>query len=126
MLILEQVEETSFTNEDKNLIKNSRRSRRNKESIDEGKDNKAYVTEKENADESPKVVKKSRRRKANKKTEEEAEEDESTKPRDSNILAVIIHQSDKLKTDVNIYHPMVRVHIIDIDNDGEYVKKLDR
>ena len=48
------------------------------------------------------------------------------RPVDPNILAVIIHQSDKLRTDINMYHPIVRVHIIDLDMNGEYVKKLDK
>jgi hypothetical protein len=39
------------------------------------------------------------------------------------ILALVIHQCDKLRTDVNIYHPMVRVHLLDLDSDGRYVKK---
>lgn len=42
---------------------------------------------------------------------------------DPNILAVIIHKCDKLRTDINIYNPVVRVHVIDLDANGEYVTK---
>ena len=64
------------------------------------------------------------RRRGRKASEEEVEEE--TRPTDSNILAVVIHQSDKLRTDINLYHPMVRVHIVDLNMDGEYVKKMDK
>lgn len=47
-------------------------------------------------------------------------------PEDNRILAVVIHESGKLRTDVNIYHPMVRIHIVDLDQNGQYVKKLHR
>jgi hypothetical protein len=46
--------------------------------------------------------------------------------RDTNIMAVIIHRSDKLRTDVNIYNPVVRIHLLDLDLDGQYVKKTRR
>lgn len=46
--------------------------------------------------------------------------------KDPSILAVIIHQTDKLRTDVNIYHPVVRIHLLDLDSDGQYVKKTRR
>ena len=45
---------------------------------------------------------------------------------DPKILAVIIHQSDKLRMDINMYRPIVRVHIVDLDMDGEYVKKCNK
>ena len=45
---------------------------------------------------------------------------------DPKILAVIIHQSDKLRMDINMYRPIVRVHIVDLDMDGEYVKKFNK
>ena len=46
-----------------------------------------------------------------------------THQEDTNILAVIVHKSDKLRTDINIYNPVVRVHIVDLDTNGEYVIK---
>jgi hypothetical protein len=45
---------------------------------------------------------------------------------DKNILAVVIHQTDKLRTDINMYRPVVRVHIVDLDLDGQYVLKTKR
>jgi hypothetical protein len=30
------------------------------------------------------------------------------------ILAIVVHQCDKLRTDVNIYHPLVHVHMVDL------------
>ncbi len=42
------------------------------------------------------------------------------------ILAIVVHQCDKLRTDVNIYHPLVRVHMVDLGADGRYVKKSNK
>ncbi len=36
----------------------------------------------------------------------------------------MIHECGKLRTDINIYHPMVRIHILDLDQNGRYVNKL--
>ena len=44
---------------------------------------------------------------------------------DGYILSVTIHRADNLKPDLCIAHPMVRVHVVDIDT-GQYVKKSDR
>ncbi|XP_071808073.1 jouberin-like isoform X3 [Asterias amurensis] len=46
---------------------------------------------------------------------------------DGRVFGVTVHRSDRLKTDLYIAHPLVRVHIIDSDT-GTYVKKskLDR
>lgn len=44
---------------------------------------------------------------------------------DSLVLGVYIHRTDRLKTDLLISHPMVKVHIID-EISGQYVKKEDR
>ena len=40
------------------------------------------------------------------------------------VLAVYIHRTDRLKTDLLISHPMVKVHVID-ETTGQYVKKED-
>lgn len=56
------------------------------------------------------------------KTRQKTETDQVEK-QDPNILAIIIHQTDKLRTDVNIYNPTLRIHILDLDTDGQYVKK---
>ncbi|XP_053316077.1 jouberin [Spea bombifrons] len=44
---------------------------------------------------------------------------------DSLVLGVYIHRSDKLKTDVMVSLPMVKIHIVD-QKTGEYVKKDNR
>ncbi|XP_008112735.2 jouberin isoform X1 [Anolis carolinensis] len=41
---------------------------------------------------------------------------------DSLVLGVFIHRTDRLKTDLMVSHPMVKIHVID-QNTGLYVKK---
>ncbi|KAL8186549.1 UNVERIFIED_CONTAM: hypothetical protein K2H54_073924, partial [Gekko kuhli] len=41
---------------------------------------------------------------------------------DSLVLGVYIHQSDQLKTDLMVSHPMVKIHVVD-QKTGLYVKK---
>lgn len=55
--------------------------------------------------------------------EEQAEEKRSFD--DSLVLGVYIHRTDKLKTDLMVSHPMVKVHVVD-EVTGQYVKKEDR
>lgn len=55
--------------------------------------------------------------------EEQAEEKQSFD--DSLVLGVYIHRTDKLKTDLMVSHPMVKVHVVD-EVTGQYVKKEDR
>jgi len=55
--------------------------------------------------------------------EEQAEEKRSLD--DSLVLGVYIHRTDKLKTDLMVSHPMVKVHVVD-EVTGQYVKKEDR
>uniref|UniRef100_A0A8C1SQT0 Abelson helper integration site 1 n=1 Tax=Cyprinus carpio TaxID=7962 RepID=A0A8C1SQT0_CYPCA len=43
---------------------------------------------------------------------------------DSLVLGVYIHRTDKLKTDLMVSHPMVKVHVVD-EVTGQYVKKED-
>ena len=45
---------------------------------------------------------------------------------DPNILAITVHKTDKLRTDINIYNPIVRIHLVDLDADGQYLKKTKR
>lgn len=42
---------------------------------------------------------------------------------DPNILAIIVHKTDKLRTHLNIHNPLVRIHILDLDNEGQYIRK---
>nr|XP_054754386.1 jouberin-like [Lytechinus pictus] len=44
---------------------------------------------------------------------------------DGQVLGVIIHRSDRLKPDLYIAHPLVRVHIVDLKT-GKYVMKSSR
>lgn len=44
---------------------------------------------------------------------------------DSLVLGVYIHRSDRLKTDLMVSHPMVKIHVID-QKTGLYVKKEHR
>lgn len=58
--------------------------------------------------------------------ESETEPEAPQKPTfdDSLVLGVYIHRTDRLKTDILISHPMVKIHVID-ENTGQYVKKED-
>ena len=44
---------------------------------------------------------------------------------DGYILSVTVHRADNLKPDLCISHPMVRVHVVNIET-GQYVKKSNR
>jgi len=55
--------------------------------------------------------------------EEQAEEKQAFD--DNLVLGVYIHRTDKLKTDLMVSHPMVKVHVVD-EVTGHYVKKEDR
>jgi len=55
--------------------------------------------------------------------EEQAEEKQAFD--DNLVLGVYIHRTDKLKTDLMVSHPMVKVHVVD-EVTGQYVKKEDR
>ena len=54
--------------------------------------------------------------------EEEKEEERVEAPDDGEVLAVLIHRTDKLKNDFNILHPLVRIHIVD-EATGQYLPK---
>ena len=41
---------------------------------------------------------------------------------DDLVLGVYIHRSDRLKTDLLVSHPMVKIHVVD-QRSGLYVKK---
>uniref|UniRef100_I3IWA8 Jouberin n=1 Tax=Oreochromis niloticus TaxID=8128 RepID=I3IWA8_ORENI len=56
----------------------------------------------------------------------EAESEAPQKPvfDDNLVLGVYIHRTDRLKTDLMISHPMVKIHVVD-EATGQYVKKED-
>lgn len=43
---------------------------------------------------------------------------------ESLVLGVYVHRTDRLKTDLLISHPMVKIHVVD-EITGQYVKKED-
>ncbi|XP_062253329.1 jouberin isoform X1 [Platichthys flesus] len=89
---------------------------------DDGADQDADV---ENQTE-PKGKKKKKKKKHVVKEESETEAEEPQKPTfdDSLVLAVSVHRTDRLKTDLLISHPMVKIHVVD-EITGQYVKKED-
>lgn len=60
------------------------------------------------------------------KDQSEAESEAPQKPvfDDNLVLGVYIHRTDRLKTDLMISHPMVKIHVVD-EATGQYVKKED-
>ncbi|CAJ1074490.1 jouberin isoform X1 [Xyrichtys novacula] len=70
--------------------------------------------------------KKKKKKKHVVKEESETEADVPQKPTfdDSLVLGVYIHRTDRLKTDLLLSHPMVKIHVVD-ENTGQYVKKED-
>lgn len=69
----------------------------------------------------PKVKKKKKRKEV---PVEEEQTEEKPAFDDSLVLGVYIHRTDKLKTDLMVSHPMVKVHVVD-EVTGQYVKKED-
>jgi hypothetical protein len=45
-------------------------------------------------------------------------------PDKDKILGIVIHRTDRLRTDLRLRHPFVRVHIIDLST-RSYVRKTD-
>ena len=44
---------------------------------------------------------------------------------DGLLLCIVVHKADQLKPDIHVTHPVIRLHIVDM-NTGQYVKKTDR
>ena len=44
---------------------------------------------------------------------------------DGLVLSVSVHRADRLRPDLSVSHPMVRVHLVDMDS-GSHVKKSSR
>uniref|UniRef100_A0A3B4B6Z3 SH3 domain-containing protein n=1 Tax=Periophthalmus magnuspinnatus TaxID=409849 RepID=A0A3B4B6Z3_9GOBI len=68
--------------------------------------------------------KKGRAKEDNQDIEGTTEEPQRPAFDDSLVLGVYIHRTDRLKTDLLISHPMVKVHVVD-EITGQYVKKED-
>ncbi|KAJ0062812.1 hypothetical protein NL108_008094 [Boleophthalmus pectinirostris] len=84
-----------------------------------------------NSDTENEVESKGKKKKKKKKhVAEEVNEIEATEERqrpafdDSLVLGVYVHRTDRLKTDLLVSHPMVKVHVVD-EITGQYVKKED-
>lgn len=58
------------------------------------------------------------------KSETEGEAPQRPTFDDSLVLGVYVHRSDRLKNNLLISHPMVKIHVVD-DITGQYVKKED-
>ncbi|XP_078609318.1 jouberin-like isoform X9 [Branchiostoma floridae x Branchiostoma japonicum] len=69
--------------------------------------------------------KKTRRRKAESTEDEIVDSPRKQLEDEGKVLGITVHKSDPLKTDLFILHPLVRVHICDMDT-GNYVRKLDK
>ncbi|KAM7376200.1 hypothetical protein PAMP_005943 [Pampus punctatissimus] len=70
--------------------------------------------------------KKKKKKKQIVKEESEIKAEAPQKPifDDSLVLGVYVHRTDRLKTDLLISHPMVKIHVVD-EITGQYVKKED-
>ncbi|XP_070698228.1 jouberin [Pempheris klunzingeri] len=70
--------------------------------------------------------KKKKKKKHVVREESETETEVPQKPTfdDSLVLGVYVHRTDRLKTDLLISHPMVKIHVVD-EITGQYVKKED-
>ncbi|XP_039992887.1 jouberin [Xiphias gladius] len=70
--------------------------------------------------------KKKKKKKHVVKEESETEAEVPQKPTfdDSLVLGVNVHRTDRLKTDLLLSHPMVKIHVVD-EITGQYVKKED-
>ena len=65
---------------------------------------------------------KSRRRRSPK--ESSGEPTRATDPKTNQILGVVIHRTDRLRTDLRLRHPFVRMHLVD-NNTRAYMRKSD-
>ena len=64
------------------------------------------------------------RRTRTKSKEPQSESEAQVDPDRDKILGIAIHRTDRLKTDLRLRHPFVRVHLIDV-NTQSYVRKTD-
>ncbi|XP_072545450.1 jouberin isoform X2 [Salminus brasiliensis] len=68
--------------------------------------------------------KKKKKRKDVEDSQAEVEDSQRRAFDDNLVLGVYIHRTDRLKTDLLVSHPMVKVHVVD-EVTGQYVKKED-
>ncbi|XP_056151400.1 jouberin [Lampris incognitus] len=82
-----------------------------------------HVGDTENKAES-KGKKKKRKQVMKEEREQEAETPQKPVFDDSLVLGVYIHRTDRLKTDLLISHPMLKIHVVN-ETTGQYVRKED-
>ncbi|XP_033123597.1 jouberin-like [Anneissia japonica] len=107
----------------KEMTENSLEDKGN-EVLQEEKADTKNIDEENEEEENQRKTTKGRKRK--KKKNEEAVDEIGSKPieyeDDGRVMGIYVHRSDRLKADLYIAHPLVRVHVVDI-NTGAYVKK---
>ncbi|XP_056914507.1 jouberin isoform X2 [Takifugu flavidus] len=72
----------------------------------------------------PKGKKKKKKKHQNETSSTEHEEPSKPEFDDSLVLGVFVHRTDRLKNDLLMSHPMVKIHVVD-ESTGYYVKKED-
>ncbi|XP_032238499.2 jouberin isoform X2 [Nematostella vectensis] len=97
-----------------------------------GKENEAFVADDTPDGPQPDVTQKPkspnrRGERVRRRLQDGNEEDSTTRkrPDDGLIFSVTIHRADRLKPDLSILHPLVRVHMVDMDT-GKYIKKSEK
>ncbi len=65
-----------------------------------------------------------RRRRRTTSKEPHSESEPAVDPSKDKILGIVIHRTDRLRTDLRLRHPFVRVHLIDLST-RSYVRKTD-
>ena len=68
----------------------------------------------------------SSRRRGRRTTSKEAHSasESAPAPEQEKILGIVVHRTDRLRTDIRLRHPFVRVHLIDLST-RSYVRKAD-
>ncbi|XP_065062280.1 jouberin-like [Rhopilema esculentum] len=97
---------------------------------DVGKENVGYDQSPVKDEEPDKVITTTKKKKQKRQNTEPAGEKieralERKRRDDGYLLSIQIHKADRLKPDIDVVHPCIRVHVIDTST-GQYVKKSDR
>lgn len=97
------------------------------ENADNGAGDRAEAAEGDAAkEEAATTAKTKKKKKGEPETAAEIEEQEMEPPAEAEdhgeVLALVVHRTDKLKNDFNILHPVVRVHLVD-EATGQYLPK---
>uniref|UniRef100_A0A3Q3EKN5 Abelson helper integration site 1 n=1 Tax=Labrus bergylta TaxID=56723 RepID=A0A3Q3EKN5_9LABR len=111
---------TSYIEKDKEKSKGAKEAKAESQ-VEDTEDKLLHEYQQQIAQEEERTLKKTKN-----KTEEESTADVPERPMfdDSLVLGVNVHRTDRLKTDLLISHPMVKIHVVD-EITGQYVKKED-